>query len=109
MLTENTFPKNVWGPCAWHLLHAISIGNNKEIKEKNKNAYIIFYKTFGYILPCVICKEHYKNLFGIFHKINYDIALINGEGTIHGSTNKVSQILNLIRRLKKKKHTSYYI
>ena len=43
MLSENTFPKNVWGPCAWHLLHAISIGNNKEIKEKNKNSYIVFY------------------------------------------------------------------
>lgn len=92
MLSENTFPKNVWGPCAWHLLHAISIGNNKEIKEKNKNSYIVFYKTFGYILPCAICKEHYKNLFGIFHKINYELIcreyMIKWVFDLHNIVNK---------------------
>ena len=35
MLTEKVFPKKIWGPCAWHLLHAFSIGNNKEIKKED--------------------------------------------------------------------------
>ena len=65
-----------------------------EIKEKNKNAYIIFYKTFGYILPCVICKEHYKNLFGIFHKINYELIcreyMIKWVFDLHNIVNNVS-------------------
>ena len=92
MLTENTFPKSIWGPCAWHLLHSISIGNNKEIKEKYKMSYFIFFKTFGYIIPCIICSEHYKNLFGIFHKINTNFLsrqyLIKWVFDLHNIVNK---------------------
>ena len=92
MLTENIFPKKIWGPCAWHLLHIISIGNGKEIKKKYMNSYNLFYKTFGYIMPCAICSEHYKNLFGIFHKINSDFIsreyLIKWTCDLHNIVNK---------------------
>ena len=92
MLTENIFPKKMWGPCAWHLLHIISIGNGKEIKKKYINSYNLFYKTFGYIIPCTICSEHYKNIFGIFHKINTDYMnrdyLIKWVCDLHNIVNK---------------------
>ena len=70
------------------------------------------YKTFkenNIIIKDTLYHEYNFDNFKINHKINYDLALINGEGTIHGSASKVSQILNLISRLKKKKNTSYYI
>lgn len=73
MLNENVFPKNIWGPCAWYLLHCISIGDYHEVKESYKNYYLKFYSSFGYVLPCIICAEHYKNITGIFHKINMKI------------------------------------
>lgn len=64
------------------------------------------YKTFkenNIIIKDTLYHEYNFDNFKINHKINYDLALINGEGTIHGSASKVSQILNLISRLKKKK------
>ncbi len=63
------------------------------------------YKTFkknNILIKDTLYNEDNFDNFKINHKINYDIALINGEGTIHGSNDKVSQILNLISRLKKK-------
>lgn len=73
MLTENIFPKNIWGPCAWYLLHMVSIGDCHEIKESYKKNYLKFFTSFGYILPCIICAEHYKNITGIYHKINMNL------------------------------------
>jgi hypothetical protein len=70
------------------------------------------YKTFkenNILVKDTLYHEYDFDNFKINHKINYDIALINGEGTIHGSTNKVSQILNLIRRLKKKTYQLLYL
>jgi hypothetical protein len=50
----------VWGPYAWHMLHAWSIGD--EIKEENIHWYYLFYTSFEYILPCPICAQHYKEI-----------------------------------------------
>ena len=52
-----------WGPWAWHLLHSVSIGDLSEINEKDKYYYYLFYKIIGKILPCIICKYHYNELF----------------------------------------------
>ncbi len=63
------------------------------------------YKTFkenNIVIKQTLFHENNFDNFNINHKINFDIALINGEGSIHGSTKKVSQIFNLISRLKKK-------
>ena len=63
------------------------------------------YKTFkenNILIKDTLYHEYNFDNFKINHKKNYDMALINGEGTIHGSTNKVSQIFNLISKLKKK-------
>jgi hypothetical protein len=49
----------IWGPKAWHLLHAFS--SNYISNDKSHN-YYLFYITFIYILPCVICSEHYAEI-----------------------------------------------
>lgn len=53
---------DIWGPWAWHLMHAISIGNNKEILDDNKLYYKKIYTLFLEILPCIICKKHYLEI-----------------------------------------------
>ena len=58
---------NIWGPKAWNLLHSFSINNNVKISKKKKHNYYMFYMTFIYILPCIICSQHYS---GIIYYIN---------------------------------------
>ena len=58
------YGKEMWGPKAWHLLHAFSINNNS---GKKKHNYYIFYTTFAYIIPCIKCSDHYSNI--IYYKI----------------------------------------
>lgn len=53
--------KEKWGSKAWHLLHIFSINNNKKIPDNKKHNYYIFYTTFSYILPCLICSDHYND------------------------------------------------
>ncbi len=55
--------KNIWGPKAWHLLHSFSLHINNELTKDNKHEYYLFYKTFIYMIPCKICRLHYKDMF----------------------------------------------
>ena len=56
------YGKERWGPKAWHLLHAFSINENFKINENKKHNYYIFYTSFIYVLPCIICSEHYSDI-----------------------------------------------
>tara|TARA_B100001093_G_scaffold340017_1_gene324797 strand:- start:2654 stop:3097 length:444 start_codon:yes stop_codon:yes gene_type:complete len=51
----------IWGPVTWNFLHFLSISYpdkpSKIDVEKNKT----FLKTLGDILPCIKCRDHYKN------------------------------------------------
>jgi hypothetical protein len=48
-----------WGPKAWYFLHIFSI---KKISKKKIHNYYLFYTTFTYLIPCIICSEHYANI-----------------------------------------------
>ena len=54
--------RKIWGPYAWHLLHTFSINNNFKISESKKHQYYIFYTSFAYVLPCMICRDHYYDI-----------------------------------------------
>jgi len=54
--------KDKWGPIAWNILHSFSINNNKKISENKKHDYYIFYTTFVFIIPCLICSTHYEEI-----------------------------------------------
>ena len=45
-MKEKVIPKSVWGPKAWHLLHAFSIHPSSEITTEEQHSYYLFYKTF---------------------------------------------------------------
>ena len=53
----------IWGPAAWHMLHAVSIGGDKPIRADEKHCYYLFYKTFAELIPCAVCKTHYIDYF----------------------------------------------
>ena len=55
-----------WGPIAWNLIH------NFSIHSKDNELMIVMIKTFGYILPCPTCKNHYNYLINDIYKLNDD-------------------------------------
>jgi len=58
----NVIGREKWGPKAWHMLHAFSIDDSSEITPLLKHKYYIFYTSFLYVIPCLICKEHYSEI-----------------------------------------------
>jgi hypothetical protein len=56
------YGKEKWGPKVWHLLHSFSINENFKINANKKHNYYIFYTSFIYIIPCIICSEHYSDI-----------------------------------------------
>lgn len=81
-----------WGPKAWHLLHAFSINNNYKIPNNIIHNYYIFYTSFLYILPCLICSEHYSDILYRLYPLEEDkinrIYLKRWVFTIHNIINK---------------------
>jgi hypothetical protein len=64
------YGRNIWGPKAWHLLHVFSINNNSKISEAKKHNYFIFYNSFSYLIPCLVCSEHYSNIVKNIYPLN---------------------------------------
>jgi len=83
--------KNKWGPYAWHLLHRVSIQNKEIINNSKIIYYETFFKTFLYILPCELCKDHYSDVINFINPIN--ISKINRKYIIKWA-NKTHNIIN---------------
>ena len=64
--------REIWGPKAWHLLHSFSINNNFKIPQNKIHNYYIFYTSFYYILPCMICSEHYSDILYDLYPLEED-------------------------------------
>lgn len=47
----------LWGPLAWHFLHCTSLTAPEKIKT---DAYYTLFISLGDILPCTVCRDHYK-------------------------------------------------
>ena len=58
-----------WGPIAWNFIH------NFSIKSKENDLMIVMIKTFGYILPCPTCKNHYNFLINDIYKLDEEEKL----------------------------------
>lgn len=55
------FPPTVWGPFFWHTIHIIALGYPKNPSYADKKSAKEFYESLAFLLPCSICKEHYKS------------------------------------------------
>lgn len=56
--------KDIWGSIAWHFIHNFSIHSSN-----NEYMYILI-QTFGYILPCPVCKKHYNYFINDIYKLD---------------------------------------
>ena len=51
----------VWGPPFWFTLHTISINYPDKPDYVEKQQHLLFFESLKKILPCTICREHYKD------------------------------------------------
>jgi len=54
------FPPSVWGPFFWHTLHIVALGYPKSPTYTDNRCAKEFYESLAYLLPCSICREHYR-------------------------------------------------
>ena len=54
------FPPSVWGPFFWHTIHIVALGYSKNPTYTDKKCAKEFYESLAFLLPCSICREHYK-------------------------------------------------
>jgi len=89
------YGKEKWGPKAWHLLHSFSINENFKISEIKKHNYYIFYTSFIYILPCIICSEHYSDIIYNLNPLDEEkITRIYLKKWVFNTHNIVNSIIN---------------
>lgn len=50
----------VWGPVVWNTLHLIASAFPDRPTEIEKKQYFAFVLNLGPVLPCQVCKSHYK-------------------------------------------------
>ena len=51
---------DVWGPPLWYTLHVKTFEYSIYPTEKDKKNAIEYFKNVDTLLPCAICKQHYK-------------------------------------------------
>lgn len=54
------FPPSVWGPFFWHTIHIVALGYPKNPTYTDKKCAKEFYESLAFLLPCAVCREHYK-------------------------------------------------
>ena len=87
-------PPIVWGPFFWHTMHIVALGYAKHPTYTDKKCAKEFYESLTFLIPCSVCREHYKE-----HFINSPITpfldskedLLKWTIDIH---NKVNKLLN---------------
>ena len=60
MINRMQFPPRVWGPFFWHTIHIVALGYSKNPTYTDKKCAKEFYESLAFLLPCSICREHYK-------------------------------------------------
>lgn len=53
-------PPDVWGPIFWNTMHIVSLGYPAEPTEADKAGARAFFESLTVVLPCPVCREHYK-------------------------------------------------
>jgi len=61
----------IFGPPLWKVLHILSTNYPQTPTETDKKKYKDFYKSLQEMLPCIYCRESYKQFWRIFPIDNY--------------------------------------
>lgn len=51
----------IWGPYFWFTLHTITLAYPDKPNYQEKRQFNDFFLSLQHVLPCKVCREHYKN------------------------------------------------
>ena len=83
---------DVWGPHGWKFIHYVTLGYPENPTLIDKKNYKNFFKLIGNVLPCGLCRNHYRN-----HLMEYPLSdkildnknkLIKWGINVHNAVNK---------------------
>jgi hypothetical protein len=55
--------QNLWGPSMWFILHSVCFTYPFNPSLDDKKSYYNFFKSLGHVLPCSVCRKHFKRNF----------------------------------------------
>lgn len=87
------FPPSVWGPFFWHTIHITALGYSKNPTYTDKKSAKEFYESLSYLIPCPICKEHYKEYLAknpLTPFLDSRTDLIKWTIMLHNNVNKIT-------------------
>ena len=82
---------SIWGPSAWLYLHLLSFSYPDNPTKQDISNHKIFLESFGKTLPCIKCKNNYKNHiknFDIDNALTSKVNFINFIWKLHNKVNK---------------------
>jgi hypothetical protein len=53
-------PPKIWGQFFWHTIHIVALGYSATPNYTDKKSAKDFYESLAFLIPCPVCKEHYK-------------------------------------------------
>ena len=83
---------DIWGPHGWRFLHYITLGYPNNPSQEDKDTYRNFINSFKEIIPCGLCKNHFKQNL-LKHPLTDEVMsgtlnLINWSIDMHNEVNK---------------------
>jgi hypothetical protein len=72
---------DVWGPAGWKFLHFIALAYPENPTEEDKYKYKTFFTLLQDVLPCSLCREHYKQNL-VKHPLDDD-SLLTTDSLLH--------------------------
>lgn len=91
----------IWGSCAWDFMLAISMTYPDNPDEDTALRYKNFYYSLTDVLPCVVCRDHYKQ------NISKVLPIDNYLGNSKLLSKWVIQMHNIVNRKNNKKVVGY--
>jgi hypothetical protein len=87
-----SMPPDVWGPIFWNAMHIVSLAYPANPTDNDKAGTKAFFESLGTVIPCPICREHYKEKIAVSPPtLNSKGELIVWAWEIH---NQVNTMLN---------------
>lgn len=102
----------VWGPHAWIFLHSVTFDYPDNPSTKVKEQYKSFFESLQYVLPCEMCRNHYRENLRRFPVTNNVLKsrknLIEWLIDIHNNVNQSNHKPKLNYQEVVKKYLDYY-
>ena len=87
-----------WGPLLWKIIHTtcIHLGNSSHsmLQQDELTYFKAFQRKLYYILPCKVCRDHYKQYMMHIKDVPYDALKVYATNYFYELHNKVNSYNN---------------